>query len=148
MTRLIKILASVFGLGYSTIAPGTNGTLAGIIIYLLVYRNTYLYLGSAVFVILLGFLICGRAERAFGGKDSQKIVIDELAGILVAYLFVRFNFFNLALGFIFYRLFDILKPPPIHKLEKLPGSMGVMLDDLMAGVYTCAILNALKLLRL
>ena len=141
MERLVKLLSSLFYLGYSPIIPGTVGSLGGVALWLLVRDSQIAYIILTLAVIILGFLVCGRAEKIFGQKDSSKIVIDEAAGLLVALFLVPQSFYWLVSGFILYRAFDILKPFPIRRLQALPGSSGVMLDDLAAGLYTNLLLQ-------
>ena len=91
-------------------------------------------------VTLLGFWAADRAEAILGGKDPGVIVIDEVAGMTLAVLGlvlidVPLTWARLAAAFVLFRLFDVLKPPPAHRFQELPGGRGVMLDDLVAGVY-------------
>lgn len=143
---LIKVISSCLYLGYSPIIPGTAGSLGGLAIYLLVRDNSALYLISMVSIIALGFGVCGKAERIFGERDSGKIVIDELSGILVAFLAIPFNLSYLIIGFLLYRSLDVIKPYPLKRLERLPGSLGIMLDDIFAGLYTNFILRLIILI--
>ncbi|NQT89804.1 MAG: phosphatidylglycerophosphatase A [Candidatus Omnitrophica bacterium] len=138
MKTLIKIIASGFFTGYSPVASGTVGSLVGVLIYLslLIYPAAYLLVVAALFII--GFLVCGRAEKIFGEKDSRKIVIDEIASMCLVYLFIKPTWLMVGAGFVLFRIFDIIKPPPARKTEDLPGSAGVMLDDIIAAVYTIA----------
>ena len=141
MERLVKLLSSLFYSGYSPIIPGTIGSLGGVALWLLVRDNQIAYILLTLAVIILGFLVCGRAEEIFGEKDSRKIVVDEAAGLLVAFFLVPQNFYWLVFAFFLYRAFDILKPFPIRRLQALPGAPGVMLDDLAAGLYTNVLLQ-------
>lgn len=141
MERLVKLLSSFFYLGYSPIIPGTIGSLGGVALWLLVRDSQIAYIVLTLTVIILGFLVCGRAEDAFGEKDSGKIVIDEAAGLLVAFFLIPRNFYWLVVAFLLFRVIDILKPFPIRRLQALPGSSGVMLDDLAAGLYTNLLLQ-------
>ncbi len=146
--RLILLLATGAGVGYFPHAPGTAGTVLAIPFSLALNRVAAFSLPLAL-VILGGFItaaivLCTRAAQTFGSKDPSVIVIDEIAGFLVA------NFLNptqpasFILAFIFFRLFDILKPFPASELEKLPGGAGIVLDDVMAGIYTFIVLRALQ----
>lgn len=136
MERLVKLLSSLFYLGYSPVIPGTIGSLGGVALWLLVKDNPIAYTVLTLAVIILGFLTCGRAERIFGKKDSSRIVIDEAEGMLIAFFLVPQKLFWLVVGFFLYRALDVLKPFPIRRLEALSGAPGVMLDDLAAGLYT------------
>ena len=84
----------------------------------------------------IGVWAAGEADAVLGTKDSPTIVIDEIAGFLIAMLLVPFSWWTVAAGFVLFRVFDILKPWPLKTLQEIPGGPGVMLDDLGAGVYT------------
>ena len=123
--------------GRMPVAPGTAGTVVGVLLYLLVKDLPSLWY-SAVFVIvtLIGTWVAGAADRILGTKDSPTIVIDEIAGLLLAMLLVPFAWGYVAAGFLLFRFFDILKPWPLNRLQDIPGGPGVMLDDIGAGIYT------------
>ena len=126
-------------------APGTAGTLAAVgVVYLLSLT------GSAVFysaftlgLILVSFIAAGRCVAIFGREDPPEVVIDEVCGFLVCMLFVPLNPINLALGFFLFRFFDIAKPFPIRRVERLPGGYGIVMDDVLAGVYANLCLQVL-----
>jgi len=128
--------------GRFPIAPGTAGTVAGVLLYMLVKDIDPLWYGAAcVGVTLLGTWAAGYADRILGTKDSPSIVIDEIAGFLVAMFLIPFAWGSVAAGFILFRFFDILKPWPLKRLQDMPVGPGVMLDDIGAGVYTNVILQ-------
>ena len=140
---LIKTFVSVFGLGYLPTAPGTWGTFGAFLFWQLYFKHvsTQTYLLVLFVIILLGIYVSSSAERIYKCKDSQYIVIDEFCGYLLGMVLVPSGVLWGLLGFGLFRLFDIFKPNPIRQLEKLPLGLGVMADDLMAGVYTAVILN-------
>ncbi|NQT96005.1 MAG: phosphatidylglycerophosphatase A, partial [Candidatus Omnitrophica bacterium] len=140
MKAIIKMVSSGLYAGYSPIAPGTLGSLWGVLIYLHLRDHPALFILVTVLLFILGFILCGRAEDAYGRKDSQKIVIDEIASMCLVYLFIKPTWLMLGIGFALFRLFDIIKPPPARRIEALEGSKGVMLDDLVAACYTIAVL--------
>ncbi len=142
MKNTIKMIASFFGAGYSPVAPGTAGSVGGLLIYLAVRDNAALYGLALVSVFALGMWSCGKAEEIFGGKDSPRIVIDEVCGMLLSLFLVPKGFYPAVAGFILFRLFDILKPFPARRVERLAGSSGIMLDDIVAGLYTNIIMQA------
>ncbi len=150
MRRFTLILATGFGSGFSPVAPGTAGTVVGIFGYLL-FKDLSPLLYS-VTIISFGFLAVWAAtgaEREFGEKDCQKIVIDEIAGFLVTMAFVPFSWQAVVVGFMLFRLFDIRKPFPCRWVEKhLPSGWGIVGDDLVAGVYANLVLQALRALTL
>lgn len=141
MQRLIRLFSTFFYLGYSRWAPGTVGSLGGVFLWWLVKDSTLAHSGLILLVGGLGFWVSGKAEEMFEERDSKKIVIDEVAGCLVAFYLIPFELKPLILGFLFYRTFDILKPFPSRQLQNLSGGSGVMLDDIVAGLYTNLLLQ-------
>jgi phosphatidylglycerophosphatase A len=125
------------GLGYAPMAPGTFGTLAGIpaFYYLSSLPGLFQFIVLVV-VTALSVFICQRAGSYFGEADDGRIVIDELAGYLVTVAFLPFSWGTALLAFFWFRLFDILKPPPIgHIDQNFKNGFGVTFDDILAGVY-------------
>src|SRR4030043_1332391 len=145
MKHLILLLATGFGVGYSPLAPGTLGTLIAIpIYYFLSEIPPPLYEITLIGFFFLSVWISENAERLFGKKDDQRIVIDEVIGFLITMLWVPKTICFTIIGFFLFRFFDILKPFPIRRLEKrLKGGFGVVLDDVMAGVYANIVLHLL-----
>ncbi len=134
--QIIKILATGFGSGLSPVAPGTAGTLVGVLICLVCSPLTWpLRLVIIVAICAASIYVAGRAETLFQKKDDQRIVIDEIAGLQVTMLPVEVTGLHLCLAFVLFRIFDIWKPSPIGRLQNLPGGWGVVADDLGAGVY-------------
>jgi phosphatidylglycerophosphatase A len=121
--------------------PGTAGSLGGLVVYSLVKNNDILYAFTIFFLFLLGMIFVGEAEKIYKRKDAGMIVIDEACGMLLALFFVPSSIFSVVLGFFIFRILDILKPPPAKRLEKLAGAHGVMLDDIVAAIYTNLILQ-------
>ena len=150
MKWLIKFIATGFYTGYTPIAPGTAGSLIGVIIYLGMHRLPWpWYLLILVALSLFGVWISNKATSYFfKEKDNKRIVIDEIIGFLIAMFLIPFEFKFILAAFIIFRVIDIIKPFPIRRLEKLPGGWGVMCDDLLAGVYANLIMQALKLASL
>lgn len=141
MQKIIKVIASFFYLGYSPVAPGTMGSIGGLIVYLAVRNNPFLYAGAVIIIFMLGMASCGAAEDVFRRKDAGRIVIDEACGMMVSLAFLPFNIWIVIGAFLLFRFFDILKVPPMKSIESLSGSYGVMLDDIVAAVYTNIILQ-------
>ncbi|MBI4211507.1 MAG: phosphatidylglycerophosphatase A [Deltaproteobacteria bacterium] len=136
MKNMILFLASGFYSGKLPKAPGTWGSLVGIIIYKLFYPlPTSLFLLTLVGIIALSIWVSDEAARALGQKDPRIIVIDEIAGMLVTLALHVPTVSTLVIGFLLFRLFDVWKPFPCRSLEKLPGGWGIVLDDVMAGMY-------------
>ena len=147
MRRLGLIFASAFGVGYMPWASGTFGTLWAVLVFYLTRHwapTAFLGLWAAVFA--LSILSSHYAEQALGQHDSSVIVIDEVIGYLTAVLFVPYHFWNLVLAFVLFRFFDIVKPPPIRQIDRgLPGAWGVVLDDVLAGVFANLVLRLIWL---
>lgn len=146
MKHFILILATGFGVGYSPIAPGTLGTLIAIpVYYFLSNISSPIYEITLVGFFFLSVWISESAEIFFGKKDDQRIVIDEIMGFLVTMLWVPKTAILMVIGFFLFRFFDILKPFPIRRLEKrLKGGYGVVLDDVLAGVYANIVLRLIS----
>jgi phosphatidylglycerophosphatase A len=139
-----KAIASIFGIGF--IKGG--GTLAAIVtcafIYLLwrqAWFNSPVYLLLITIVITALGIYTGNRVEADWGKDSYRVVIDEVAGMLVTMLFVPANLYFLLAGLVLFRFFDIVKPLYIRRMEALPSGTGVMMDDVLAGVYANIVLQ-------
>ena len=142
MNYFILMLATGFGVGLSPVAPGTLGTLLAIPIYLILYRIPFpFYVLIIVFLLFVSIWISDRAQKHSGKMDDQRIVIDEIMGFLVTMLWVDRKAFLIIIAFFLFRFFDIVKPPPIRRLEKLKGGYGIVLDDVLAGVYANVILH-------
>jgi phosphatidylglycerophosphatase A len=136
----LKMVSSFFFVGYLPV-PGTFGSLAGLGIYFLLNGSPVPVLAACGACLLVGWAVCGAAERAFGKKDPSHIVIDEVAGILLALVFVPFDLKLVIIGFFFFRLLDTLKPFPCGRIQDLHGASGIMLDDVVAALYTNLILQ-------
>ncbi len=139
----VQFLAFGFGSGLSPKAPGTMGTLAAIPLFLLLAQlpqNVYTFFVAAAFVV--GVWICERASQALGVHDHPGIVWDEFVGFWVTMWAVPLTWYWIALGFVLFRIFDIAKPWPIGWLDRRArGGLGIMLDDLVAGVMAGALLH-------
>lgn len=131
------VLATGFGSGLSPVAPGTAGTLVAVPLGYVLTVSAGAALQAAAIVAATGVAVwaAGVAAPRFGLKDPGQIVVDEIAGYLVAVAFLPAGWPTLVAGFFLFRLFDILKPPPCRRLEALPGGLGIVADDVMAGVY-------------
>jgi len=139
---LIKAIASVFYIGYLPLVPGTFGSLAGVGLFYLIKKTTpSVYLLSVFCVILLGLLTSGRTEKLLNKKDPSCVVIDEVMGMLIALSFMPPDLKIIILGFIIFRILDTLKPYPAERLQNMHGAIGIMGDDLVAGIYTNIILQ-------
>jgi len=149
--RVAYALATGLGAGFTPIAPGTAGALEGVAIYLAIHalhlgQSASLFVLVVINVILfaVGVWASNRTCAMTGVKDPRLIVIDEVSGQLISLtplvLLPSFAITAVVIGFLFFRLFDIFKPYPIRKLERLHGGLGVMADDALAGVYAAVLL--------
>jgi phosphatidylglycerophosphatase A len=134
------VLATGLGVGFVPWMPGTFGSLLGLpVAWLVMGSNMPLWAKIAVEVglLLAGIPLCGRAAKLFGRPDPGSVVYDEIAAIPLLFLSVpvTFSTSTAIVGFIWFRVFDIAKPWPVHRLERLPGGLGIMIDDMAAAVY-------------
>lgn len=146
MRRVVLALGTGLGVGYVPFCPGTAGTLWGVLIYILVWpavSNLLWHLIIAVFVLFLGVWVGGKCEKTLKDKDHRFIVIDEVGGFLFTVAGFPFSPTFLVFGFILFRLFDIIKPFHMGRLQNLPGGWGVVLDDVAAGLLANVLLRVL-----
>lgn len=143
------VLATGFGTGYGPIAPGTWGSIPGLVFAFGLDRwaGRWAVLSGAVLFAVAGVWAAGRAEDVFKAKDPGRVVVDEIAGQMVALLFLPMTMQVLIVAFFVFRVLDVFKPWPARRLEDLPGGWGIMADDLMVGVYANLILHGLALWR-
>lgn len=136
------MIATGVGSGYAPFAPGTVGTIAGIPVYLLLSRLSWtFYLISVLILTLLAIYISREGEKIFNEKDSPRIVIDEIVGFQWTMFLVLPTVLHILLGFFLFRLFDIVKIFPAGYLQnRLPGGYGIVIDDVVAGMYSNIIL--------
>jgi len=143
--RLAVFVATVAYCGYFPIAPGTAGSAAGLVVYLLVWwtRSPVVEIALIAATFAAGTWAAGHAERYFGGIDPGQVVIDEVLGMLITLAFIPAGWAAMLVGFVLFRIFDVIKPYPANRLEKFHGGFGVMADDAMAGVYANIALRVL-----
>lgn len=171
LSDFVALATATCGVGYMPIAPGTWGSAVGVGIFLLLREATKswfamninggwrssadsrqfvfntLLLVIAFIVTLVGIWAATRVERMQGSKDPGKVVIDEVAGQLITFLFIPFvsPLWVIATGFFLFRAFDIWKPYPIRRLEALESGLGIMADDVLAGLYAATVLSVISL---
>lgn len=143
----VHFLALGFGSGLAPKAPGTFGTLMAVPLYLLLQMlELPVYLGVVVLVSVAGVFICGHSSRLMGLHDHPAIVWDEFAGFFITMIAVPFDWLWIIVGFLLFRLFDILKPWPIKAIDmKVNGGLGIMLDDIVAGILAAVCLQLIIL---
>jgi len=142
-------LATWFGCGRVPKAPGTAGALGAIPLYLAVARGGRAGVGlAAVAVTAAGVWAASIVARELGSEDPQNVVIDEVAGMLVTMLPMReVSWRAVTVGFLLFRAFDVIKPWPVRRFEKLPGGWGIVLDDVVAGALGAGVMAALRATR-
>ncbi|MCL4536001.1 MAG: phosphatidylglycerophosphatase A [Nitrospirae bacterium] len=144
---LSKIIATVFFIGYIPFAPGTFGSLAALMVVWILRPDVLTLLAILATVFIVGVLSSHAVEKDTGIKDGRYIVIDEFIGYLASIIFLPLTPGYVVAAFFLFRFFDILKPPPIRNLEKIfSGGIGVMIDDLLAGIFTNIILQIWRMI--
>ncbi|HAJ57160.1 MAG TPA: phosphatidylglycerophosphatase A [Candidatus Omnitrophica bacterium] len=143
MDRLVKLFATFFYLGELPVMPGTVASLAGLLLYVAISGWPQVVAVVFIAILILGFFSAGRAEKLFGKKDAHQIVIDEVAGIFLVFIGLPITPLCLVAGFLVFRALDIVKPFPVGRVEKLAGSLGIMADDLVCGLFTNIVLQSL-----
>lgn len=143
------LVATFFGVGRLPLAPGTWGSAATVLLWWVLTRwmpagwQPEIGLGLAAVAVAIGIRAATRVARELGRKDPGCVVIDEVAGQLITLLAVPVSWKTLLVGFILFRGFDTIKPPPVRQLEGLPEGTGIVVDDIGAGLYALAIMQVL-----
>jgi len=139
---LALAVATVGGIGYAPIAPGTFGSVAGLALWWVLPARTVVHTIAIVALFVVGSWAGSIAEAHFGRIDPGQVVIDEVMGVLITLFLNPVGWAGALLAFFLFRLFDVIKPYPSNRLEALPGGVGVMADDGMAAVYANLALRA------
>lgn len=137
MNRLALLIATFGYVGFFPIAPGTAGSFAALALYALVrwIDLPAVELAAIVAVFAVGVWAATRSEVLLGGTDPGPIVIDEVLGMLMTLAWLPLSLTGVVVGFLLFRIYDVIKPYPARRCEDAPGGWGVMLDDAMAGIY-------------
>jgi len=143
MYYVIMFIATGCYSGYLPIAPGTWGSLVGLVLFFLLHKLSIpVYLAVTAAIFLIGIFAAGETEKILDQKDPGLVVIDEIVGMLVTMIAAPAAPLIMALGFILFRIFDIIKPFPIRLIDqRFHGGLGIMLDDVFAGIYSLIILQ-------
>lgn len=143
-----KLISTVFFIGYIPFAPGTIATVFAMI-FLYTFKPSDLIVFFISFItLILGIICADKIEKNLGTKDPSYIVIDEFTGYFVSMFLIPITIQNLFFAFLLFRLFDILKPPPIKQIERLTkGGLGIMIDDIIAGVITNVLMQLYLLIK-
>ena len=146
MTRIGLLVATAGGTGHIRVAPGTFGAAIGVAWHLFFRQfGAPAEIAALVTLTTLGIWSAGLAATSAGRKDPSHVVVDEVAGQALTLALLDLNAWGLVIGFALFRLFDIAKPWPVRRFEGLPGGLGIMADDLMAGIYGWLVLQGLIL---
>ena len=147
-TDYLALAIATCGVGYAPVAPGTFGSLVGVAVFLALTRvgagSVLLLIAAILFFTFAGIWAGTRTEALSDRKDPGKVVVDEVAGQLIALfplVFVSWSITTVTLSFILFRFFDIVKPYPANRLQDLKGGVGIMCDDLVAGAYAAIIVS-------
>jgi phosphatidylglycerophosphatase A len=135
-------VATVCGIGYAPVAPGTFGSAAGLLLWMILPASTFVQASTIVALFVMGSIAGSAAERYYGRTDPRHVVVDEVMGMLITLFLVPVTLKGAFLGFLLFRLTDVIKPYPANRLERLPGGVGVMADDFMAAIYANLALRA------
>jgi phosphatidylglycerophosphatase A len=149
-----SLIATFLGIGRLHPGPGTWASVTTVLLWAAIAyalppsQRALAAVALTVLIILIGIPAATRVSRASGGKDPQFVVIDEVAGQLIALIAVPLSWKTFLVGLILFRAFDIVKPPPVRQLEQLPEGTGIMLDDVAAGILACISIHLLLHFRL
>ena len=142
------LIATGFYSGYLPKAPGTWGSLVGVLLVFLLHAlSLQIYLSVIAGLFIVGSFVAGEAEKILDNRDPGVVVIDEIVGILITMIAAPVTPLTMALGFILFRVFDIAKPFPVNFFDQhFHGGLGIMLDDVVAGIYSLIIMQLIFLL--
>jgi phosphatidylglycerophosphatase A len=135
-------IATVLGIGYVPVAPGTFGSAAGFLLWMVLPGSTIVQASAIVALFVLGSITGNAAERHFGRTDPRQVIVDEVMGMLITLFLIPVSVKEALVGFLLFRATDVIKPYPANRLERLPGGIGVMADDAMAAIYANLALRA------
>jgi len=139
--RWIEITSTFFYVGYFPFAAGSLASVFGALIYVILQAHLALYICFFILITGLGFYVSGPMERIQGEKDPSCVVIDEVAGVMLAFFMLPLQWPVLVTGFFLFRAFDMFKIYPANLWEKKKGGVGIMMDDILAGLYTHVVMH-------
>lgn len=146
MNIFTKALGSGLFTGYFPFAPGTVASIVATLIYFIPgFEKIYILIPIIIFLIIISIPIGNRFEKEYR-KDPSFFTLDEFIGTWISYLFLPKNFLLIFITFLLWRILDILKPFPARKLENLNGGLGIVIDDIVSGIYTCILMNIVFLI--
>lgn len=134
--KMVQMFATWFYVGRSPFAPGSMASIVGALMAIILMNNLFLFCVVLVAVSVLGFLVSGPMEEILGKKDPGCVVIDEIAGVMIAFFMLPLQWNVVIVAYFLFRAFDMFKIYPVNKFEDLGGGTGIMMDDIVAGIYT------------
>jgi len=144
---ITKAFSSFLWVGYVPVAPGTVGSLAGAVVWFVMpYKTIRVRLPVVLLFFLIGLVVAALEEKETNKKDPRNVVIDEVVGMWILFMLIGCMYFKdsipkTATAFVLFRVFDVAKIPPMRVIEKIHGGLGVMLDDVVAAIYSAIIVN-------
>ncbi|MGB5287777.1 MAG: phosphatidylglycerophosphatase A [Ignavibacteriaceae bacterium] len=136
-----KFIGSGFFTGYSPVASGTVGSIAALLIYLIPgFEQLFIIIPSIIILLVYGIFLGNKFEVEYG-KDPAQCTVDELVGTWISLVALPKSIGIIVTTFLLWRFLDIIKPPPARRLEKLKGGLGIMIDDVVSGIYTLIIMH-------
>ena len=138
---LTKLLSTFFYIGYIPFAPGSAASAVASLICILLYGNIAAYITVFFVVTIIGFMVSGKMEEIEKKKDPNCVVIDEVSGIMCAFFLLKPTIPVILTTYFLFRAFDMFKIYPCNKIEEMGGSAGIMLDDIIAGIYTNIVMH-------
>ena len=139
--RVVQMLATWFYVGNSPFAPGSMASIVGALMAMALSNNGFLFFVVLIAVTVLGFMVSGPMETITGKKDPGCVVIDEVAGVMIAFFALPLQWNVIIVAYFLFRAFDMFKIYPVNKFEEIGGGTGIMMDDLVAGLYTNLIMH-------
>ena len=140
-----RFVATFFYLGKLPFAPGSWGSLGALLLWLLLPITFSVHLSVIIILFVLGVYSSSKMAKYLDEHDPSEVVIDEVVGMGISLFMLPHNFWLYLLSFILFRIIDILKPSFIYRIQNLPGGWGIMLDDVMAGIFTFALVNGIAI---
>ncbi len=138
---LTRLLSTFFYIGYIPVIPGSVASAVATGMCLLLYGHIFVYIIIFIMVTVIGFIVSGKMEELEGKKDPNCVVIDEVAGIMCAFFLLPITVPVVVTAYFLFRAFDMFKIYPCNKVEEIGGSAGIMLDDIIAGIYTNIVMH-------
>ena len=146
ITYLSLAVATALGVGYVPVAPGTAGSAVGLLLWAILPASAIVQTPVIILMLIAGSITGSVAERHFNRRDPRHVVLDEVMGMLITLYLIPVSWSGAIIGFLLFRVADVVKPFPANRLERLHGGLGVMADDAMAAVYANLALRLILLM--